>query len=81
MGFGLGGRSELDVATSVWGDALFVGPMEGSIGSFGRCGVSSSVRIMLLDQLQGVGSCRRRQYSIKVLHLVLIGIYVVRSRW
>lgn len=47
MGFGLGGRrGKLDVATS-GGGALFVGPVEGSIGSFGRCGVSSSVRIML----------------------------------
>jgi hypothetical protein len=27
-----------------------VGPVDGSIGSFGRCGVSSSVRIMLLGQ-------------------------------
>ena len=48
MGFGLGGREgELDVAMSVWGCTLFVGPVEGSIGSFGRCVVSSSVRIML----------------------------------
>lgn len=60
MGAGLGGRSELDVATSVWGDVLFVGPVEGSIGSFGRCGVSSSVRIMLLDQLQEGGESWRR---------------------
>jgi hypothetical protein len=59
VGFGLGGRGgELDVATSVWGGALFVGPVEGSVGSFGRCGVSSSVRIMLLGQLQG---WRRRE--------------------
>ena len=48
MGFGLGGREgELDLATSDWGGALFVGPVEGSVGSFGRCGVSSSLRIML----------------------------------
>lgn len=53
MGFGLGGRGgELDVATSVRGGALFVGPVEGSIGSFGRCGVSSSLRIMVFGQLQ-----------------------------
>jgi len=59
-----------------------VGPIEGSIGSFGRCGVSSSLRIMLLDRLQGWGGRELEEIgSIMVLHLVLFGNYVVRSRW
>jgi hypothetical protein len=30
----------------VWVSSLFVGPLDGSVGSFGRCRVSSSERIM-----------------------------------
>jgi hypothetical protein len=48
----VGRGGELDVARSVWGGALFVGPAEGSVGSFGRCEVSSSLRIMLLGQMK-----------------------------
>jgi hypothetical protein len=82
--FGLGGRGdELDAATWVSGGALFVGPVEGSVGSFGRCGVSSSLRIILLGQLQGRRGRDLEEivsYSGMVLNLVLVGNYVLRSR-
>ena len=64
MGLGLEGRGgELDVATLVWPISLFVGPMDGSIGSFGRCRVSSSERIMLPGKLQ---TCIGRELEMEI---------------
>lgn len=69
MGFGLGGRSsELEVARLV---DLFVGPVEGSVGSFGRCSVSSSTRIMLIGLLQ-VGGGREEEIVDLLLALRLV---------
>ena len=76
MGLGLGGRrEEPDV---VWRGTRFVGPMEGSVGSFGRCGVSSSERIMLFGQLKS----RSRRELEKMDEIIYTnGNYVVRSSW
>jgi hypothetical protein len=79
VGIGLGGRGdEPDVATLVWRGTRFVGPKEGSEGSFGRCGVSSSVRIMLFGQLDSWG---RKEWGETDGIIYTNGNYVVRSSW